>query len=61
MDGQPELATIEQIFHKASTFGVDLLDTASGYGESEALLGQLLIDQPSFKIITKTIPLGKDE
>lgn len=46
------------ILDKALTSGIDLLDTAIGYGESESLLGKLGVDK--FNIVTKlpAIPNG---
>jgi aryl-alcohol dehydrogenase-like predicted oxidoreductase len=53
--GRPNLEQILRILEMASHEGLDVLDTAAGYGESEAVLGQCLKSLPpkTFKIITK--------
>lgn len=53
--GKPKLEEVQQILEIASQEGLDVLDTASGYGESEQILGKYLKSIPpkSFKIITK--------
>jgi aryl-alcohol dehydrogenase-like predicted oxidoreductase len=42
----------------AAEAGVTLVDTAAQWGESEAVLGQVLPSQPPFSIITKTAPIS---
>lgn len=53
--GRPNLEQILRILEMASQEGLDVLDTAAGYGESESVLGQCLRSLPpkTFKIITK--------
>jgi aryl-alcohol dehydrogenase-like predicted oxidoreductase len=41
----------------AAEAGVHLVDTAAQWGESEAVLGQVLPSQPPFSVITKTAPI----
>lgn len=41
----------------AAQVGVELIDTAAAYGESESVLGRSLPAGHSFRIVTKTIPL----
>jgi aryl-alcohol dehydrogenase-like predicted oxidoreductase len=41
----------------AAEAGVDLVDTAAQWGDSESVLGQVLPSQPPFSIITKTAPI----
>jgi aryl-alcohol dehydrogenase-like predicted oxidoreductase len=48
------------ILDYASAQSVSLLDTASGYGQSEHVLGQSL-DQNNFKIVTKTPHFQEDK
>ncbi len=53
--GRPKVEEVQRILEIASKEGLDVLDTAAGYGESEAVLGQRLKELPpkTFKIITK--------
>jgi len=41
----------------AAEAGVHLVDTAAQWGESEAVLGQVLPNHPPFSVITKTAPI----
>lgn len=54
-DGRPNIDEVQRILELASKEGLDVLDTAAGYGESESVLGQCLEKLPpkTFKIITK--------
>lgn len=54
-NGRPSLEEVKGILNVAYNKGIDLLDTAAGYGESEIVLGQCLkgIPPKAFKIITK--------
>ena len=49
--GQVGLAEIERILAYASDNGVDMLDTAVSYGDSEACLGVIGVDD--FQVVTK--------
>lgn len=53
--GRPKLEEVQRILELALSQGLDVLDTAAGYGESESILGQCLKKLPSktYKIITK--------
>jgi aryl-alcohol dehydrogenase-like predicted oxidoreductase len=42
----------------AAEAGVNLVDTAAQWGESETVLGQVLPSHPPFSIITKTAPIA---
>jgi len=42
----------------AAEAGVHFVDTAAQWGESEAVLGEVLPSQPPFSIITKTAPIA---
>ena len=55
--GVPE-SEIHRLVKTALDLGVNLIDTASGYGESEAILGRALRDVPrdQYCIATKTRP-----
>ena len=43
----------------AAKAGVDLIDTAAQYGETEAVLGRILPRPQPFRIVTKTAPLSE--
>ena len=51
--GQPALATVAEVLAQAQAAGLTLLDTAAAYGNSEARLGELLVNDASFAIVTK--------
>lgn len=50
--GQINEAMVGTILSKAKSYGINMLDTAALYGESEAVLGQQ--DLSGFNIVTKT-------
>lgn len=50
--GKPDINEVNAILSDAQAVGVSLLDTASFYGDSEAILGQC--DLTGFNIVTKT-------
>lgn len=52
--GAPEAADMLALCHRA---GVDMVDTAHGYADSERLLGQIATGD-DFRIVTKTPPLA---
>lgn len=59
--GQISPAEVFQILDLAASRGIDTLDTAANYGESETVIGQYLRNHPgAFKIISK-LPAIKDE
>jgi aryl-alcohol dehydrogenase-like predicted oxidoreductase len=45
---------VARILSYARSEGIDLLDTAALYGDSEAAIGAALVPDPSFRIVTKT-------
>ena len=49
---------IKKVLLKAKNEGVDTIDTASNYGKSEAILGNLNIN--NFKVITKLPAIPED-
>ncbi|MBL8022480.1 MAG: aldo/keto reductase [Leptospirales bacterium] len=55
--GQTPIEEARRILKLASEEGFEYLDTAAQYGESERVIGQILGQKHSFKIITKTPPL----
>lgn len=52
--GQPSVAEIEKILNLALDHGVDMIDTAIAYGDSERILGKVGINP--FKVVTKLPP-----
>lgn len=50
--GITDEAEVSRILSGARAHGVDVLDTAAGYGQAEAVLGQQ--DLSSFRVVTKT-------
>jgi len=56
--GQVAAGEAGQILALARSLGIDLIDTAAAYGDSEAVLGTLPGSQ-DFGVVTKTIPLRK--
>jgi aryl-alcohol dehydrogenase-like predicted oxidoreductase len=57
VNGQLSASEISRILLRAASVGVQVLDTAAAYGESEKVLGQCLDASMDFRLITKTIPL----
>ncbi len=55
--GQPSTSAVAEMLTAAQTAGLTLLDTAAAYGDSEARLGELVSDSPTFSLITK-LPAG---
>ena len=55
--GQVSRSEAGRILGRAAERGVDLLDTAAAYGESESILGGLLWAGHPFRIVTKLGPL----
>ncbi len=52
--GQVSRKAVGEILELAADQGLDLIDTAALYGESESVLGQLLPKDHPFAIVTKT-------
>lgn len=59
--GQVAAAEVGKILHLAASSGIQLLDTAAGYGNSETVLGASLASTHNFSIVTKTLPLKTDK
>lgn len=53
-DGKTPIAEVEKIFKTAHEAGIQYIDTAYLYGNSEETIGKCLTSDHSFKIITKT-------
>jgi aryl-alcohol dehydrogenase-like predicted oxidoreductase len=56
--GVPAPAAIARILARARDAGITTLDTARAYGQSEAILGELVGEDPGWTIVTKIPPLG---
>ena len=56
-NGQVTYEEINRILNYAKEVGIDTLDTASLYGNSEEVLGQFNLSE--FKVVTKTIKVDK--
>ena len=52
--GQPAETEVAEILRHAAGVGVEVLDTARLYGDSEAVLGRCLPADHGFRIVTKT-------
>lgn len=58
---QPTEEESVTLLHAAQKGGIEYLDTASAYGEAEALLGRFGLEQAGFRVISKLRPgLGQD-
>ena len=57
-NGQVATREVRNILDYAKDNGIDTLDTASGYGNSEKILGKIGVH--NYQIITKTTPLEGD-
>ena len=57
-DGQVTIEEVESILNFAKINGIDTLDTASRYGNSEQVLGDAGVD--GYQIVTKTVSLKND-
>lgn len=56
--GQVAPEEVARILRRARELGVEVLDTAAAYGQSESVLGQHSEDAHAFRLYTKTLPLG---
>ena len=55
--GQVSAGEAKKILQLAAISGLQVLDTAAGYGDSETVLGSCLDSQHNFSIVTKTLSL----
>lgn len=51
---------VARILSRAWEAGVDLIDTAAAYGESESVIGMLRPPAAAFSIVSKTLPVRSD-
>lgn len=58
--GQTPKEEADRILDVASENGIDLVDTAFAYGESEAVLGEIASSKAGFRLVTKTLPIRKE-
>lgn len=58
--GQVSAAEAQAILDAAFTAGIDLLDTAAAYGDSEAVLGRVLGPRSGLRIVSKLPSLTAD-
>jgi aryl-alcohol dehydrogenase-like predicted oxidoreductase len=58
--GRPTAAMVSDILVSARAGGIDLLDTAPGYGDSESVLGETIAPDQPFRIVTKTPAFGAE-
>lgn len=58
ISGVPSDVEVEKIFKAAHNAGIDTIDTAQAYGDSESRIGQLISNQ--FNIVTKFKQLSSD-
>lgn len=59
--GRTSLSEVHRILESAADKGVDTLDTAALYGESEQVLGSVLPLRHNFRIVTKTAQFRKEQ
>jgi len=59
VNGQLDIFEIKKILLRAQNHGVQVLDTAYAYGESEKVLGKCLDNPTDFRLVTKTAPLRR--
>ena len=52
--GQTSTTEVRKILEVGRRFGVDIIDTAAAYGDSEQVLGDTLDNDYPYKIVTKT-------
>jgi aryl-alcohol dehydrogenase-like predicted oxidoreductase len=57
--GRPTFAEVREILDFANSNGIQYLDTAASYGESEEVLG--IIDVTKWNVITKLLPYSTSE
>lgn len=57
--GQVAEDEVVRILRRARELGVDVLDTAAAYGQSEAVLGRCGDAARTFRLFTKTLPAGE--
>src|SRR5437667_1392801 len=58
--GRPSEREVAAILALAAKIGVEVIDTAAAYGESEDVLGRVLWPGHPFHVITKTVPIRSE-
>ncbi len=59
--GRPSLAEAVSLVHRALDAGINLIDTARAYGESEAVLGRALRDRRSAALLATKVRTQRDD
>jgi len=59
-EGITPIAEAAKILKQAESLGIEMIDTAPAYGNSETVLGSCIHDKHRFKIMTKTPFFDKD-
>ena len=59
--GRPSLAEAISLVHRALDAGINLIDTARAYGESEAVLGRALRDRRSAALLATKVRTQRDD
>jgi aryl-alcohol dehydrogenase-like predicted oxidoreductase len=57
--GQPGPEEVMRIIHAARAGGIEIIDTAHDYGDSETVIGRCLEKCSPFNVVTKTLPIRK--
>ena len=59
--GRVSIEEARNILELAAVAGIDMLDTAAAYGDSEEVLGEIVGVESPFAIVTKTLPIRANE
>ncbi|MFC0561925.1 aldo/keto reductase [Halalkalibacter alkalisediminis] len=60
-DGKTPFEEVYKIIKYAESVGINTIDTAPSYGESEEVIGNIIKNHNSFKVVTKIPPLNSPE
>lgn len=60
-EGKTPFEEVVKIMKYAESVGIEILDTAAAYGESEKVIGEATKNNKKFKIITKIPPFQSDK
>jgi len=60
-EGKTPFEEVVKIMKYAESVGIEILDTAAAYGESEKVIGEATKNHKKFKIITKIPPFQSDK
>ena len=61
LSGQTSAEEVQNIINLAASNGIEVIDTARLYGNSEDVLGEVINTPCPFKIVTKTLSFGKEK